>query len=123
MQESSSSLPAPVAIAIGVVFAIVVVFVIVNYFKKRAAAWEGKVIDKDIRYREPSNVGSRNTSEGVTISTGQIQPIPEHYLIVETSSGEKVTLKVSDGIYEEFKVGDPIAKDSGTMIPHKPASK
>ena len=121
MDQTSSNLPAPLAIGIGVAVVLVLIVVGMNYLKKRSAAWTGKVVDKDIRYREPANQNNLNQNSGVTISSNQ--QIPEHYLKVETTEGKTVSLKVSDGIYGQFEIGDAIAKASGTMTPHKPAKQ
>ena len=95
-------------------------FLIINYFRKRATEWIGIVIDKGTTqsYRTTSVRRSPRVNVG-PFSLGQNNRHINinYYVVVETDSGKEIRWNISEGLYEVVKVGDKLKKDKGTTIP------
>ncbi len=109
-------------VLIGVVslFAVVFIWLIINYFKKRSMQWTGAVIDKGYTERVHSTRGRGNSLKvgGIAINQDRGQHVSlNYYIVVQVDGGKELRWSVSEGLYQTINVGDKLSKDSGTMIP------
>lgn len=79
----------------------------VSYKRRISSSWKGVVIDKNSQ-----------TRGGFASGTGTIMTISA--LKVKTDTGKEITLRVTSGVYEDFKIGDKIIKKAGDSEPVKP---
>ena len=86
----------------------IVILMIIMWLTRLNSEWTGKVVDKNSSMMGTINRGALMTSQNRTIT-------------VETKEGKKVVLRgISDGIYNEFNVGDNLVKHKGSFNPVKP---
>ncbi|MDB5164034.1 MAG: hypothetical protein JWS12_652 [Candidatus Saccharibacteria bacterium] len=100
------------ALLVGVVVAILA-FVIGLYLRRRSMAFEGEVIDKDVR----EMVNNTNQGQGgLTINMGgNTGNVTHSYMIkVQTSTGKTINWQVSEGKYQQVNIGDHVTKQADT---------
>ncbi|HSX53270.1 MAG TPA: hypothetical protein VLF90_02795 [Patescibacteria group bacterium] len=106
------------ALVIGIIVAIFGL-VIGLYIRRRAVAFAGKVVDKDVREQVNNNYNQNQTgNQGFSNSTGGItngSNVTHQYMIkVLTDAGKTFNWQVSQGKYEIIKIGDHVTKAAGT---------
>ncbi len=102
------------------IIAIILIFVAVRYFRRRAMRWTGIVIDKN--YIE--NIITRR-GNGSVVKAGsfeidmnpQTQVKKNYYIVVKTDAGQELRWDISEGLYPIINIGDRLSKEPGTMIP------
>jgi len=72
--------------------------------QRRDSSWKGKLVDKD--HTEYEDDDSSTTRDLYT-------------LYFETDEGQKIKLNVPYEIYNKFKVGDKVEKETGQLHPKK----
>lgn len=95
----------------------IVIFAIVGglYLKKKNIAFEGEVIDKDIKEVENIDNTVYKMSRPGTVTFGNKNNMSHFYGIkVKTAAGKEIHWNISEGKYEIVKIGDYVTKRSGT---------
>ena len=103
-----------------------VLWAIITKILRRSESWTGTIIDKGFSDNVHSNM--RNTSmngNGTNISIGGISMgqqqyvTQSYYIVVKTDTGKEIRWPISEGLYNQFTIGDKLQKDSGTEIPRQ----
>jgi len=114
-------------------FVLIVIFIIVNNYKRKQSSWTGVVIDKGFDEHIVNNTmttsrSPRNNSAGSNIKIGNISiggmsnrnqshVSFKYYIVIKTQEDKELKWSISEGLYEKINLGDTLNKPSGTMIP------
>jgi len=97
------------AIILGVLFFFIILGTIIGLVKRKlmlGSSWEGEVINK--------TSGMTGYTAGGTIMMNN-----SYVLMVKTNNNQEKRVGVTQGIYEQFKIGDKITKKIGELYPKK----
>lgn len=102
-------------LVIGIFVAVVGLFAGL-YIRRRAIAFAGKVIDKDVHEQVNNNFNQNQAAnKGISINTASASNVTHQYMIkILTDAGKTINWQVSQGKYEIINIGDHVTKPAGT---------